>query len=240
MLQLRYRYPLLSESSHYSTSLLQKTNISTRVANWKESKGFLLLWRKWKQWFCTEAAHNIEQQEGHHHAPFPWATLSISASSHHSFELCLWGSVLFDLFWASVSKMCPKGSEKPRRVFFCWVFQYSKTFPDKWMAIASLFYAIWLRKGFIGMLYFQVMGKPVIEGVNWGDRVRVVRSLWDVWNWCNRCVWVMKRSDYSQRRGWLRSSEAKKRSTEFWRDHIPGFESTKNVTGVALVKGALS
>ena len=77
----------------------------------------------------------------------------------------------FDLFCASVSKMCPKVSESQGGVF-----QHSKMFLYKGMAIASLFYVIWLMKGFLGMLYFQIIGKPVIEGVNWGDRNGVVSS----------------------------------------------------------------
>lgn len=40
---------------------------------------------------------------------FPRNHIQVSASSHHSFELCLWASVLyFALFSGSVSKTCPK------------------------------------------------------------------------------------------------------------------------------------
>ena len=50
-----------------------------------------------------------KQQESHCQTPFLGTAGSISASSHHSFEMCLWASVLFlDLFCASVSRMCPK------------------------------------------------------------------------------------------------------------------------------------
>lgn len=48
--------------------------------------------RKWPRW-----------------APSLGTTPSISATSHHSSELCLWTSVLYlDLLCASESKMCPK------------------------------------------------------------------------------------------------------------------------------------
>lgn len=44
----------------------------------------------------------------------PWTAPGTSASSHHGFELCLRASVLHS-FCASVSKMYPKVSEKPKR-----------------------------------------------------------------------------------------------------------------------------
>lgn len=51
-----------------------------------------------------------------HPAPSPWATLSISATSHHGCEVYLWASVLnLDFFRAPISKICPMGLEKPKR-----------------------------------------------------------------------------------------------------------------------------
>ena len=84
--------------------------------------GFFFFQKKSEEDFCfyekrqkAKIAHP-EQGEWLHQAPSPETTPNISASGCHSVDLCLWASVLYlHSFYASVSKMCPKISEKPER-----------------------------------------------------------------------------------------------------------------------------
>ena len=84
---------------------------------------------KWKQsshLFCRSILYS-EQQEWPCQAPSPGTTPRISASSHHSSELCLRASVLYlDLFYASLSDMCLKVT-----VSFLYDISAYKTFHRK-------------------------------------------------------------------------------------------------------------
>ena len=99
--------------------------------------GFLLLWEKKAKigcWclFCSESLQKQwAPQTVRTEALFPRTKLSISPSSHHSFEMDLWVSVLdLNLFCASVSKVSPE-------------------------VIASCFVTFQPMKGFLGMLCFS-------------------------------------------------------------------------------------
>ena len=88
----------------------------------------------------------------HHQAPSLGTTLSISSSSHHSFELCLWVSEFYrNLLCASLSKMCP---------FFALQHFHSERSQrnsplDSWGNLYSL--TVLLRSLVINFLAFQIL-----------------------------------------------------------------------------------
>lgn len=120
--------PLLSKVFANLFRFCKRPTLVAIFANWKNLNRIFVLWKKKKRWkaklelsvccaaSCYRSSAHPEQQERCCQAPSLGTTLSISASSHHSFELYLWASVLcLSLCCASVSKMCCRGSEKPKR-----------------------------------------------------------------------------------------------------------------------------
>lgn len=116
---LHIHVSLLFKSSLYATSFLRKIFISSCFCLLKEIwRGFSFLYggreERENSVQCLFFSHyrgsvHFEQRECCRLAPSPGTTLSISASSRHSFDLSLWAPVLYlDLFCASLSKMCLK------------------------------------------------------------------------------------------------------------------------------------
>ena len=94
--------------------------------NWKKSKEDFHFYEKRQEGkialsicFCSELLYRQHTPNAARVAlpsSFLGATLSIPASSCHSFELYMWASVLcLNLFFVSINNMCPKVSKKPKR-----------------------------------------------------------------------------------------------------------------------------
>ena len=91
------------------------TLVSVFERNWKKSKEDFHFYEKRHSAFVLQR----RSQEWHRRVPSLGATLSVSASSRHSFHLCLRASGLqLDSFCACVNKMCPKVLEKPKGGFW--------------------------------------------------------------------------------------------------------------------------
>lgn len=127
---------------------LSKIFISTCFPEWKEIwREFLLLWKKVKivfGLFCNELLERhwvpLAVRE-HHGVPSAGFILNISTSSHSSFDLCLWASMIsLNLLCASVSEM------------------YSKV-------LLLCFAPFWLVKVCMGMPFFWISGETCTRNV---------------------------------------------------------------------------
>ena len=121
----KYRYPLLFKNLLYDTSPLLKIYICTHFHYQKKFQEYLHFHEKKKKRWKVKTAFSIcfakslyrgSAYPGQQEKLLPWEVLS--TSSHHSFELHLWASVLYPNSFCAyiIYKVGPKATN----CFFTW------------------------------------------------------------------------------------------------------------------------